>query len=93
MKQIIVFLFVIMSNAQNKPVVFESKVVSESNDYSLLLLNPDTGRKHQLRRQLSFIKHPILGEKKYTNKGLNKSKELHLMLWKRSILMIFILMN
>ncbi|MFM7681041.1 MAG: pseudouridine synthase, partial [Candidatus Fonsibacter sp.] len=55
-------------------------VVSESNDYSLILLNPDTGRKHQLRRQLSFIKHPILGEKKYTNKGLNKSKELHLML-------------
>jgi 23S rRNA pseudouridine955/2504/2580 synthase len=56
------------------------KVISESNDYSLLLLNPETGRKHQLRRQLSFIKHPILGEKKYTNKGLNKSKELHLML-------------
>ena len=22
-----------------------------------------------MRRQLSFIKHPILGEKKYTNKG------------------------
>ncbi len=33
-----------------------------------------------MRRQLSFIKHPILGEKKYTNKGLNKSKELNLML-------------
>lgn len=30
MKQIIVFLFVIVSNAQNKPVVFESKVLSES---------------------------------------------------------------
>jgi 23S rRNA pseudouridine955/2504/2580 synthase len=56
------------------------KVISETKDYSLLLLNPETGRKHQLRRQLSFIKHPILGEKKYTNKGLNKSKELHLML-------------
>jgi 23S rRNA pseudouridine955/2504/2580 synthase len=56
------------------------KVVSESSDCSLLLLNPDTGKKHQLRRQLSFIKHPILGEKKYTNKDLNKSKELHLML-------------
>ena len=56
------------------------KVISESNEYSLLLLNPETGRKHQLRRQLSFIKHPILGEKKYTNKGLNKSKDLHLML-------------
>ena len=36
------------------------KVISESNDHSLLLLNPETGRKHQLRRQLSFIKHPIL---------------------------------
>ena len=56
------------------------KVISETKDYSLLLLNPETGRKHQLRRQLSFIKHPILGEKKYTNKGLNKSKDLHLML-------------
>jgi 23S rRNA pseudouridine955/2504/2580 synthase len=56
------------------------EVISETKDYSLLLLNPETGRKHQLRRQLSFIKHPILGEKKYTNKGLNKSKELHLML-------------
>ena len=30
MKQIIVFLFVIVSNAQNKPVVFESKILSES---------------------------------------------------------------
>jgi 23S rRNA pseudouridine955/2504/2580 synthase len=56
------------------------RVISETRDLSLLLLNPETGRKHQLRRQLSFIKHPILGEKKYTNKGLNKSKELHLML-------------
>ena len=56
------------------------KVISETKDYSLLLLNPETGRKHQLRRQLSFIKHPILGEKKYTNKGLNKSKDLNLML-------------
>lgn len=56
------------------------EVISEMKDHSLLLLNPETGRKHQLRRQLSFIKHPILGEKKYTNKGLNKSKELHLML-------------
>jgi 23S rRNA pseudouridine955/2504/2580 synthase len=56
------------------------KVISETKDHSLLLLNPETGRKHQLRRQLSFIKHPILGEKKYTNKALNKSKELHLML-------------
>ena len=56
------------------------RVITETKDLSLLLLNPETGRKHQLRRQLSFIKHPILGEKKYTNKGLNKSKELHLML-------------
>ena len=56
------------------------RVISETKELSLLLLNPETGRKHQLRRQLSFIKHPILGEKKYTNKGLNKSKELHLML-------------
>ncbi len=56
------------------------KVISENNSFSLLLLHPETGRKHQLRRQLSIIHHPILGEKKYTNKNLNKTKELHLML-------------
>ena len=29
-------------------------------------MNPVTGRKHQLRKQLSLIVHPIYGDNKYT---------------------------
>lgn len=34
-------------------------------DFSLLELEPFTGRTHQLRVHLAFIGHPILGDKKY----------------------------
>lgn len=38
--------------------------------YSLMELNPATGRKHQLRRHLKHISHPIIGDVKY-GKGLH----------------------
>ena len=41
------------------------KVIDSNNNYSLLKLNPKTGRKHQLRKQLLMNGHPILGDKKY----------------------------
>ena len=36
-----------------------------NNNYSLLKLTPETGRKHQLRKQLLIHGHPILGDSKY----------------------------
>ncbi|CAA0087652.1 tRNA pseudouridine synthase C [Zhongshania aliphaticivorans] len=33
--------------------------------YSLLALQPQTGRRHQLRRHLKHISHPIIGDAKY----------------------------
>lgn len=33
--------------------------------YSLLALNPATGRKHQLRRHMQHISHPIIGDTNY----------------------------
>jgi tRNA pseudouridine65 synthase len=33
--------------------------------YSLVVAQPVTGRKHQIRRHLSHIKHPIIGDVKY----------------------------
>lgn len=36
-----------------------------SSRYSLVKLTPKTGRKHQLRRHLKHISHPIIGDKKY----------------------------
>ncbi|MDO8662070.1 MAG: RluA family pseudouridine synthase [Candidatus Omnitrophota bacterium] len=41
------------------------RTLKRFDDYSLLQLEPFTGRTHQLRVHLAFIGHPILGDKKY----------------------------
>jgi len=41
------------------------KVLDSNNNYSLLMLNPETGRKHQLRKQLLMRGCPVLGDEKY----------------------------
>jgi len=56
------------------------KVIDSSNNYSLLKLNPETGRKHQLRRQLLMHDHPILGDSKYRISDNYKNKKNTLML-------------
>lgn len=48
-----------------KLAITNYKVIKEYNGFSLLDLNPLTGRTNQLRIQLAQIKHPILGERKY----------------------------
>ena len=40
-------------------------VLDTNGNYSLLKLNPETGRKHQLRKQLLIHGIPILGDSKY----------------------------
>ena len=40
-------------------------LIDSNNNYSLLRLNPETGRKHQLRKQLLMFGNPILGDAKY----------------------------
>jgi len=40
-------------------------VLDVNNNYSLLKLNPETGRKHQLRKQLLIHGCPVLGDDKY----------------------------
>ena len=57
------------------------KVIDTNNNSTLIQMNPVTGRKHQLRKQLSELNHPIFGDSKYTfNKSfkrLNKQLMLH----------------
>lgn len=59
----------------NKESLSEYKVLetvtSERFDFlNLVELNPKTGRRHQLRKHLSTIGNPILGDKEYFIKGL-----------------------
>ena len=54
------------------------KIIKSNEGYSLLEINPITGRKHQLRRQLLNIGNPIVGDDKYFL--INRKKVKNLML-------------
>ena len=57
------------------------KVIDKNSNSSLVKMNPITGRKHQLRKQLFNIGHSIYGDQKYksssSTKGINKNLMLH----------------
>jgi 23S rRNA pseudouridine955/2504/2580 synthase len=56
------------------------EIIDTNNKYSLLKLNPETGRKHQLRKQLLLLGCPIFGDDKYRIVKKNISKQGVLML-------------
>ena len=58
------------------------KVIKSNDGYSLLELNPITGRKHQLRKQLLNIGYPIVGDDKYFLNNRKKIKNLMLHAYK-----------
>jgi len=69
----------LVSYDNNKKIIQKAishlKVLRSSNDYSYVELNPITGRKHQLRKQLYNIGNPIVGDDKYfINRKVNKKK-------------------
>jgi len=48
-----------------KAALTRYQVVSQQSDRSLVRLQPETGRTHQLRVHLAHIGHPIMGDKLY----------------------------
>ena len=56
------------------------KIIKSTDDYSYLELNPITGRKHQLRKQLLNIGCPIIGDDKYFLNDRKRIKIKNLML-------------
>jgi RluA family pseudouridine synthase len=59
-----------------KPSETLFRVLEEFNGTSLLEVEIPTGRKHQIRRHLSLINHPVLGEFNYWKRKWDK--EIHL---------------
>lgn len=55
----------VTSKEKGKMAVLHYKVLKQTKYNSLLDINLDTGRKNQIRVQLSYIGHPITGDKKY----------------------------
>ena len=56
------------------------KIIKSNDGYSFLELNPITGRKHQLRKQLLNIGCPIIGDDKYFLNDRKRIKNKNLML-------------
>ena len=69
----------------NKPIRENArtfyKILDKNSFCSFVQMKPITGRKHQLRKQLYSIGHPIYGDEKYNlgekYKGINKNLMLH----------------
>ncbi len=71
---------------ENKKKIIEKaetryEILDRNNNATFIELNPITGRKHQLRKQLFNIGYPIIGDKKYNSfkkdKIINKNLMLH----------------
>ena len=69
---------------QNKKIIENAKtkykIIDKNPKSSLVELQPITGRKHQLRKQLFSLGHPIYGDRKYNNVYIKNSKSKYLML-------------
>ncbi len=69
------------NNKKNiQKAVSNIKIIKSNEGFSYLELNPITGRKHQLRKQLLNIGCPIIGDDKYFLNDRKKIKVKNLML-------------
>ncbi|MFH0935331.1 MAG: RluA family pseudouridine synthase [Candidatus Omnitrophota bacterium] len=62
---------------KTKPALTKYRTLRRDSDFSLLELEPFTGRTHQLRVHLAFIGHPILGDDKYGKNNRFSRLALH----------------
>lgn len=61
-----------------RPAQTEWGVIDSSDSFSLVRLKPRTGRTHQIRVHLSYLKHPIVGDPVYGTRvagGLSRKLE------------------
>lgn len=57
-----------VKDSNGKLAITEYEKVLETNKYTMLSINIKTGRKNQIRVQLSDMGNPIIGDKKYNSK-------------------------
>lgn len=60
--------FNVYESPKGKLCLTDYKLIKYNHPYSLLDVSIKTGRKNQIRVQLSLINHPIIGDKKYHSK-------------------------
>ena len=81
--------YYIKDKNNNKALIFDKQVkdsvlveleintLQSNKNYSLLDVNLITGKSHQIRAQLSHLKHPLIGDVKYGGERIMKSQALY----------------
>lgn len=81
--------YYIKDKNNNKALIYDKQVkdsvavelivetIQTANNYSLLDINLITGKSHQIRAQLSHLKHPLIGDFKYGGDRIMKSQALY----------------
>ena len=62
-----------------RKAILHYEVLDERNNMALVGINLETGRSHQIRVQLSYNGHPVIGDKKYG--GMGRGFTDNLALW------------
>ena len=57
-----------------KEAITNYKVIKENDSYSMVSITLETGRKNQIRVAFNTLRHPIVGDKKYSNIKDNESR-------------------
>ena len=60
-----------------KEAITNYKVIKETDNYSMVSINIETGRKNQIRVAFATLKNPIVGDKKYGEKDNESRLYLH----------------
>jgi len=61
------------------------RVVASNGDFSLAAISLHTGRPHQIRAQMAFIGHPLVGDVKYGKNNGKHQQHGIIALWSTSI--------
>ncbi|MCH5239920.1 MAG: RNA pseudouridine synthase [Muribaculaceae bacterium] len=67
------------TDSEAKESILKYNTIAEGDNYTLLEINLLTGRKHQIRAQLSHIGHPIKGDLKYGARRSNPDGSISLL--------------
>ena len=62
-----------------KKADLDYEVIAETDNYSILKVQIETGRFHQIRAQLAHMGHSIKGDVKYGARRANKDRSIHLL--------------
>ncbi len=60
-------LVYVSRDSEGKEAITNYNVVKENDNYSMVSINIETGRKNQIRVAFNTLRHPIVGDKKYSD--------------------------